>query len=405
MTIWQAGMTSTELAAAIIEEAGGDIEFVSEAELAEALAAYAPKASPTFTGDVKIPDGNADGEALAYLQAGARLQNLRFDSAEPYLDFNETDQAVDLRRWRVQAFNGDLYVQPVTDGAIPTTTPIRVNRNGAVSFAGAPAVTVPVPTASGHALRQGSDATVGALTATGTVSVLNANARLSIGGTATPGVEYLDSEVAGKRRFLEFLASGQIKTRLYQSNGVTVDQETIWDASGLNHSNLTSVRVPAATATTHAAQVSAIDAATGKYEIGGKRGLNDTGWRDISASLPWAAAFSTSSAWIYRSGNSVEMQFTLARTDGLTTAINMFDGTLDFDSAIPDGFRPRNLSAIGIWSAISSGDIPAGVKHSYYHMSDSAAAWVAVPVAGTVRGKIEWKTINAHPTVLPGTAA
>jgi hypothetical protein len=397
MTIWQAGMTSTELAAAIIEEAGGDIEFVSEAELAEALAAYAPKASPTFTGDVKIPDGNADGEALAYLQAGARLQNLRFDSAEPYLDFNETDQAVDLRRWRVQAFNGDLYVQPVTDGAIPTTTPIRVNRNGAVSFAGAPAVTVPAPTASGHALRQGSNATVGALTATGDVKISSETPNLYIYDTnSAAGTRNFKINVNGNTSFLRAVSDDglSVVATLAQMDNIT--GEVAIGAGG-------SVTVPVPTASGQAAQISAIDAATGRLAIGGRE-IGDTGWRNISSLLlnGW-----TGKLEVRRVGPDVIFRTGYSGSNSLDGSAAT-DATFLNPAALPPGFR---------WDTGFSSDrsIPfyqttgAAIVSGYWFQSDwsapgfGAAANKYTFFTGEVRNTAP--VSGGWPTSLPGTAA
>jgi len=130
-------------------------------------------ANPTFTGNVVVPDADADGEAIAYDQAGARLAGLtstgNVTMASSYNTLNlETVVGLPSRiRWTVdgsgvwtierQATTGHLAVaqSDLSTGAyqsIPLTL-VRSGTTSEVRMTGAASVTVPSPSASTHAAR------------------------------------------------------------------------------------------------------------------------------------------------------------------------------------------------------------------------------------------------------------
>jgi hypothetical protein len=336
----------------------GEIEY---ADLVFAVeSGFAPLDSPTFTGNVLIPDGEADGEALAYAQDDAVLQGLTVTkSAAPAYTLYELGEAADKGRWRIAVSGSDLYVQQMTDAGVFIKSPMVFNRDDATDFSGSTAVTVPVPTTTGHALRQGSDASVAALTATGNVTGPNVEAigalvsELFVGENSANGVKLVYDGDTNR---------GWLRA---ESGGVDIDIAEIVRSSGQILFK-TPTSVPAATAATHAAQVSAIDAATGKYEIGGKRGLNSTPWRKV---LSWTAGVQDAANQIGVI-NTAEYSvngtgYMLLMREGSTVRVSMPNGNVD-------SLRKLN---VGAHDLMSSGSVPlsyvCGTEQRYFNTASS----------------------------------
>jgi hypothetical protein len=414
MTIWQAGMTSDELAAAIIEAAGGDIEFVSEAELAEALAAYAPKASPTFTGDVKIPDANADGEALAFDQEGAQLQGslqIKTNNAgNPEIFMWENDQSVDARRWKLIGFNGELYMQSVTDAGVLQFSPLRLTRAGGVRLDQATSVLVPVPSGvAGQALRWGSNATVAALDATGEVKI----------SAGYPSVLMISSVApANQKRFLVLNDNGEYILRSQTDAGTTVNSFfRATHAGAISMAAAPSVAVPAATASGQAAQISAIDAATGRLAIGGRE-MGSTPWRKVLSWTDGVQDAANQIGVIDTAEYSVNgTGYMLLMREGSTVRVSMPNGNAD-------SLRKLN---VGQHDLMSSGSVPlsyvCGTEQRYFNTASSysgtetelsmdSASTTAMWRFKTTLATAYLNNLSANyyspagwPTSLPGTAA
>lgn len=148
------------------------------------------------------------------------------------------------------------------------------------------------------------------------------------------------------------------------------------------------VVVPAATAATHAAQVSAIDATTGRLAIGGVE-IGNTGWRDISASFVNGWALGAGRFLIRRVGLHVQCYFENYALDG-----NIATDTLIL--TLPAGFRCVNqrfavvkLSANTVYelAVYSSGDV---------RLNTFGAGVYTATTPGP------WATFEGWPSSLPG---
>jgi hypothetical protein len=208
----------------------------------------APKASPTFTGNVLIPDADADGEALAYAQDDAVLQGLMVTkSADPAYTLYELGEAADKGRWRIAVSGSDLYVQQMTDDGGFIKSPMIFNRDDATDLSGSTSVTVPVPSATGHALRWNSDAKItnaeiSVLKATSNVNIENVSPRLFINETdqAADAKNWRISPVNG---VLQFGPSDDAGT--HQRTPIQIDRAT----NQVLLDDATSVTVPVPTTT------------------------------------------------------------------------------------------------------------------------------------------------------------
>ena len=114
----------------------------------------------SFTGapSVSVPDAAADGEALAYGQAGAELAGLvstgriEVSAALPEFRLIETDQAADQQMFRMYQNNGQVYMLFAEDSGTPAQEALRLTRAGGVVMSVASSVTVPDAAADGEAL-------------------------------------------------------------------------------------------------------------------------------------------------------------------------------------------------------------------------------------------------------------
>lgn len=283
------------------------------ATLTSALAAlYALKSGTTFTGNVVVPDANADGEALAYDQASWRLGSGTIQSTTPALDMVDSNGVANNRMFRLQPVQENFRISPLND------------------------------------------------------AIDNSIDSLIIEGFADGG-------------------------------GVIV-------GSG------SSLTIPAATAATHAAQVSAIDAATGRLAIGGRE-IGDTGWRDITSFIH-AGVLHASNAGkllVKRNGDMVTLfTFNLWLAAG-TGLVNLLDGTPGH--LIPTGFQ---VSGQGAFQLLHSFRSNSGVEVSNFSIySGAALAWVSETIltSGTttstrppisLMGQVTYLTSDVWPASLPG---
>lgn len=229
-----------------------------------------------------VPDANADGEALAYDQHGARVKSLRVEDVWPILTFYETDGIVNGRRVDLVQNNGWFSMR-------------RGDDNGAAPWGG-----------------------IAINMVTGAIEI------------AAP-----------------------------------------------------TLKIPAATAVNHAAQVTAINTDTGRYAIGGRE-IGETGWRDISGLLinGW-----TGSLLVNRTGNVVSFR-----------AMPINGSAKSNDRLINDILGFRMHQAIGhlpIGQGVTAGIPMIEVSGGFQIASASASIYFTT----------SFTTQDAWPTTLPGVAA
>jgi hypothetical protein len=150
------------------------------------------------------------------------------------------------------------------------------------------------------------------------------------------------------------------------------------------------VEVPAATAATHAAQVSAITSGTGQLQIGGIE-MGDTGWRDISGTL--AVNFS-GNVYQRRVGNTVEIVCNALISNASVSAGD------NIISAITAGFA-SGVDTFIFRPVLHTGASPAIMERSYITNTIWRTSWNGAKV---LYGHFTYSTVSAWPTLLPGTA-
>jgi hypothetical protein len=147
--------------------------------------------------------------------------------------------------------------------------------------------------------------------------------------------------------------------------------------------------------------------ATGSGNTGWRVAYGNTGARLVTTSLPWASAFNTSEMRVRRDGAIVYARFTLIRTGGLTTSINIFDGTANFAGSMPAGFQPHSPAMHGSTPVLAGRSGGSGALFQMYiHMqSNSEAMMWPGGVATNLSVNASWMTNDAWPATLPGSAA
>ena len=147
------------------------------------------------------------------------------------------------------------------------------------------------------------------------------------------------------------------------------------------------VVVPAATAATHAAQVSAYDATTGRLAIGGVE-MGSTGWRDLTALQVNGWAFTT--IQLHRNGSHCTLRgvWPITADDAKTS---------DTFYTLPSGYRSSLLldQPVRNPSTVTGPFIRINVTGPLQALLTSSAS--------TVYFSITWVTTDAWPTSLPGT--
>ena len=155
-----------------------------------------------------------------------------------------------------------------------------------------------------------------------------------------------------------------------------------------------SVIVPAADAATEAAQVSAIDATTGRLAIGGVE-LGDTGWRDVTDDC--TATLTAGAVHIKRQGSRVYIK--------LTSDARLADTSTYY--VLPSGFVPDNDYHFGSFGATRPANLD---KITFQRLRNASLSTVQVPApydatAYYVNHTVDVPCSRAWPSSLPGTAA
>jgi microcystin-dependent protein len=146
--------------------------------------------------------------------------------------------------------------------------------------------------------------------------------------------------------------------------------------------------------------------ATGSGNTGWRVAYGNTGARLVTTSLPWASAFNTSEMRVRRDGAIVYARFNLVRTGGLTTHINIFDGTASFTGSMPAGFQPHAPTMHGSTMVLAGRSNSSGALfQTYIHMQSNPEAmmWPG-GVATNLTVNASWMTNDAWPATLPGSA-
>tara|TARA_R110000772_G_scaffold55075_3_gene125685 strand:+ start:488 stop:1642 length:1155 start_codon:yes stop_codon:yes gene_type:complete len=131
----------------------------------------APKASPTFTGTTTTAALTATD-----LVVTKDFPRVDVTGGFPALQLTDSGAALNQKVWRISSnSSGELLFSVRSDDLASSAVAFKVTRSGTaitgIDLTSGVAVTVPVPTTTGHALRWGSAANVAALTATGTTIV------------------------------------------------------------------------------------------------------------------------------------------------------------------------------------------------------------------------------------------
>jgi len=151
------------------------------------------------------------------------------------------------------------------------------------------------------------------------------------------------------------------------------------------------VIVPAATAATHAAQVSAITAATGQLQVGGVE-MGDTGWRDVSSLL--ANGWTATRLHVRRIGYVVYWRVAALDSTSATNPI-FVAGT-----SIPDNWSP-DATHVFLYTAASTSSAAPTVLQGYLNTS---GALIAANTSADLNMATSYATTTAWPTSLLGSA-
>ncbi len=115
----------------------------------------------TGSAGVTVPDATVDGQALAYLQAGARLQSLEVTNGSlavvrtttADLTLTQSNVIADQREFRIANSSGKTFLQARTDAGAPVTgagtgSITIIHSSGVVDMSAAPSVLIPDPTST-----------------------------------------------------------------------------------------------------------------------------------------------------------------------------------------------------------------------------------------------------------------
>jgi hypothetical protein len=385
---------------------------------------------PTATGQALRQGSNATVAALTATgetnTAALTSSSVSVNSTQPQIELVETDAAANEGRWRMTAIAGDLYLYGRNDDGTSQMSVLKVDRNGTITLGGTgvDAVVVPAATAAGEALAHSqAGAVLDGLTSTGQVAVESGFPILSLEDT---------NGLADEKKYRFYVNNSALYLAGQKDDGTGVPIFTFKSADDnngnapsvstyspvvLDFDQAASVTVPAATAATQAAQVSAIDAATGRLAIGGIE-MGSTGWRrlveyDATGTLVSGTAFPTQFTAqttgvqyidIKRAGNYMFMR--MSRFFTATTAIGA-GAIISWNVPIPYGFT-TDYEGVGSFDNAPISRL-AGIRvfnNSLLFRFDSAASQGQVlfgnPSGGTSNyGPVP--ALDAWPTVLPGT--
>ena len=326
-------------------------------------------AALTATGNVLIPDGNADGEALAYAQQNARVRTgFTVGSGDPWANFfidSTTAGYINFKRSGV----GEFYISNGATGAgrfsihgvASGLHPIEIQADGRLDLDNALAVTLPVPTTTGHALRWGSAANVAALTATGNAAIVS----------ASPDLRFDESDQASGSRVTRMHANGgSWFLSVAADNGAATQVVMQFNRSGVVVFSAPSVTVPAPTATGHALRWGS-DANVASLELnaGGLTGLGDV-VEEVSTANVTGAYTLVDGFGIY------DLTMTADSTLTFPTAPASGDGT-SFLLILRGAFTPT-LPATVDWAGGTPPAYVAALSMYAFTTVDGGAMWLGV---------------------------
>ena len=326
-------------------------------------------AALTATGNVLIPDGNADGEALAYDQQNARVRTgFTVGSGDPWANFfidSTTAGYINFKRSGV----GEFYISNGATGAgrfsihgvASGLHPIEIQADGRLDLDNALAVTLPVPTTTGHALRWGSAANVAALTATGNAAIVS----------VLPDLRFDESDQASGSRVTRMHANGGNWFLTVAADNGAVTQEVMrFNRVGAVVFSAPSVTVPAPTATGHALRWGS-DANVASLELnaGGLTGLGDV-VEEVSTANVTGAYTLVDGFGIY------DLTMTADSTLTFPTAPASGDGT-SFLLILRGAFTPT-LPATVDWAGGTPPAYVAALSMYAFTTVDGGAMWLGV---------------------------
>ena len=329
---------------------------------------------PTTTGDALRWGSDATVAALT------ATGDVTVSSNNPILEMYDTNGTADQRRWRFQVVADDVRVRLMSDdGLSVVATPIRLEddsivfaENGqSVNVSGASFVSLPVPSATGHALRWDSDATVAALTATD--GILSSGST----GTSVPAAEGLEvintNATSGEQR---------VKLSVTSSGGPRLDIMSDDGSSQLRNAFIarpdgefrltgnTSVSVPVPTTTGHALRwSSAANVASLELNAGGLTGLGDV-VEEVSTANVTGAYTLVDGFGIY------DLTMTADSTLTFPTAPASGDGT-SFLLILRGAFTPT-LPATVDWAGGTPPAYVAALSMYAFTTVDGGAMWLGV---------------------------
>jgi hypothetical protein len=335
---------------------------------------------------------------VAALTATGRLT---VSSATPRVDLTETDQAADAGKWKIIAFNGEMYFQPTTDGGTAQATPLRLGRDGSV--------VIPTPTAAGQALAWGDDATVAALDATtgdftGNVTLETAFAALQLDATTQGYIRFQGGDGITRAELTYNAGTGLFQLSRRDAAGTFQNAAFVYDVGTDAFAfQSASVTVPTPTASGQAVKVVAWDDTTGRYAVQGPNGVleqGDTEWRDVTSLLdsPWTADY----VLLRRIGQTVEWAFGNLNANGAVSSTFMTAPTGYSSLRISTVTAANRASAVLYGNASTPGGGLETIVGTYCTNGDSMRAELAT-VSGY--GNFTYTTTNTWPSSLPGTAA
>jgi hypothetical protein len=361
----------------------GEIEY---ADLVFAVeSGFAPLDSPTFIGSAEFPAADEAGEPIVYDQVGARLAGLtstgeiELSATTPQLRLTETDSATNDGNFQFQGSGaGSLFLFARNDaGSIKYTFAEFDSKTG--------------------------ETTVADLTSTGEVAVASGFPILSLEDT---------NGLADEKRYRFYVNNSALYLAGQKDDGTGVPIFTFKSADDnngnapsvstyspvvLDFDQAAAVTVPAATAATHAAQVSAIDAATGRLAIGGKE-IGDTGWRNVSSLLLNGWTQSGGVVLLRRQGRRVTLWIAGTSNQGIDASAATSNVFLRSPSGFSLGTSPTNARYYFM-------DVDGVLVKTYTANDDLGASGFGTAVKVQTMGEQTWHTADAWPSTLPGTAA
>lgn len=380
---------------------------------AETIQKFVPFNANRATGAIAMNGLGVTGITLPLI-----TNDVQIVKASPTLVLNATganDHAIlnfadgGIVRWQLfrDGNTGHLHLRRYD--ATPTSQgqPLTVQQDGVVTFAGAPSVIVPTPTAADHAARKDYVDTADGLRVlkagdamTGDLSIGKSSPTLNLNATGTNDTAYLRLLDGGVIRWTLYRDGGNGHLAISQHDAVgspTAYPLVINSVTGaVDLTGAASVTVPAISGVNQAARVTAYDAATGRLAIGGHE-VGNTGRRNITALL--VNGWTASAVIIQRIGNRVSIEL-----NNLSGAAATGQTIL----TIPFGFIPHDR-----WTQLMYPRSAAwnSAVRSLFIRSDTQAltsdgnGQADCVYAGSVAYADSYVCAQAWPTTLPGTAA